>query len=274
MGMIRLPMLIVLVPFFHSFQIKSQQSANTSRLSSKKTIPKDSLDNDPFFISIGSEYESQVAFWGRTFDERQFGILPYVYLNSGKGFHAYVMNSYWSQSYRKPARTIAGIGFEYELTKQISFFAGYERWFNHYGDDYFNHALENEVEIGTSINVKHFTLGSVFYYMFGLEHIKQLDISVERKFTKAFDNIKVSIKPASVASLATPIFAFIYYENPDPDYDYEKFKWVDFESSLSLDIEWGNLELNGALRYNYPINIGNENLSSFLYFTADLNYSF
>jgi hypothetical protein len=240
----------------------------------KKPSTTDTTDLRSSFLVVGTEYTSRVASWGRTFDEKQFGIAPYIFLNSRGGIYGYVMSNYWSLTPSIPARIVSGIGYQRSLTNWFSFFAGYERWFNRYGDAYFDHALENEIDFGIDLIIKNLTIEPMFIYLFGLERISQLDISVERYCQLISKRITISVRPAAVASMATPVFAYIYYESPDPDYDYEKFEWVNFESSLSLDIEWGNLELSGSVRYNHPFNIGNEKLTPFLSFTADVSFSF
>ena len=266
--------IFLLTLIFLTSVLKAQQSRSTNWTGITRESITDSTDLDPLFLAVGTEYTSLVVFCGRTFGENELGISPFLFLNSGVGFYGYVISNYWSATVRKPARIVSGVGYQYAFNRHVSFYAGYERWFNRFGDDYFDRALQNEIEIGANLFINKLSIEPAFYYMFGLERISQLDLSIERNCPVISKNIRVSVRPSFVTSFATPVFSYIYYEFPDEDYDYEKFRLVDFEGALSLYMELGNLELNGAFRYNYPISVGNETLTPFLYFTADISYSF
>jgi hypothetical protein len=197
-------------------------------------------------------------------------------VNFKSGFTLYTVADFWSATPRKPARNVFGLSYENQLTKKLSVFAGYERWLNHYDDDYFDRAMQNEIEAGLSYTLGKYSLEPTFYYFFGLEHIYELDITLARE-TKLYsitENLKLWARADFATIMATPVFSYIFDEFPDPNYDYEKFRLVDFEGSVSLNVILGNLELAGKAHYNRPVNVGNESLTSFPYFTVELNYSF
>src|SRR5882757_2208819 len=137
------------------------------------TPPADSTKRDSLaagsYFTLGTDYTSRVVFCGRDFGERQFGISPYLLFTSGKGFYAYTLHDFWSATPAKPARNVLGAGYELKLFKKLNVFVGYERWFNHYDDDYFDHAMQNELEIGLAYQLGKFSVEPVFYYYVGLE---------------------------------------------------------------------------------------------------------
>jgi hypothetical protein len=255
-----------------SLKVKGGKASQTTRVDSTKL---DSLDRKSS-LAIGIDYASRVIFCGRDFGERQQGMSPYVLLNSRHGFYLYTIADFWSATPRQPARNVLGLGYEKQITKRFSAFVGYERWFNHYNDKYFDRAMQNELEAGFSYTLGKFSFEPAFYYFFGLERITQLDLTLARDFNlfSPGKNFNVSSRSEFTTTLATPVFAYIFYEFPDPNYDYEKFRLVDLEGSQTFTLSWGNIDLIGTARYNIPVNTGNESLKPFLYFTAELSYTF
>ena len=225
------------------------------------------------FFTVGTDFGSRVLFCGRDFGERQYGVSPYLVLNSA-GFYMYAQMDWWSDADRSPARHVTGMGYDAQLSENLALFAGYERWFNHYNDDYFDNALKNEVEAGARYRAGKFLLEPTFYFFFGWERIYELDIMVSRPLILVNKKVKVSLTPGILATFATPVFAYMFYEFPDPEYDYEKFRIVDYESGLSLLVLWKNFELSGSANYNMPIRLSNEIISPFYYFTCEVSYSF
>jgi len=253
-------------------QSKSKSRTNTLLLTGSE---KDSvIQNKPVLI-LGSEYDNRVIFCGRDFGERQFGLSPYLSYYSGKGFYSYGTIDFWSAVPRKPARHVIGLGYEVNPLKNVSVFAGYERWFNHYEDPYFDRAMQNELETGMVYTLKQFSFKPSLYYYFGLERIFQLDFTLSHNHNfLSSGKINFGVISEFTTTLATPVFSYIFYEFPDPDYDYEKLRLVDFDGNLSLLVRWHHLELLGTVHFNFPIAVANESLDSFNYFTTELSYYF
>jgi hypothetical protein len=257
--------------------VEAQQNRIKNWPSIPNTNQPDSLIPDSIrtaFFTIGSDYANRVLFCGRDFGERQFGISPYVMYNFRSGLYGYVMFDFWSATPRKPARHVLGIGYESDPNKRLSFQLGYERWFNHYEDSYFDNALKHEIEVGLDYKINRFSFESTFYYFFGLERIYELDLTLSRPYRLLNKRVKILITPEFTSTFATPVFSWMFYEFPDPEYDYEKFRLVDFEGGTSLTLERGNLELVFSGRYNAPVRVANEVLSPFFYLSAEVNLSF
>src|SRR5688572_15930584 len=101
-------------------ELSAQQTIKRSpqyELRSDSLRKSDSLDVS--HVSAGFEYVTKVVFWGRDFGEPQSGFSPYLLYKGAKGLYAYAYNDYWSATEHKPARNILGIGYEWELTKNL-----------------------------------------------------------------------------------------------------------------------------------------------------------
>jgi hypothetical protein len=255
--------------------------AQQNRMKNWSSIPgvnlRDSLNPDSLrtaFFTIGSDYANRVLFCGRDFGERQFGVSPYVIYNFRGGLYVYTVFDFWSATPRKPARNVLGIGYETDPNKRLSVQLGYERWFNHYEDSYFDNALKHEIEVGLDYKLRRVSLEPTFYYFFGLERIYELDLTVSRPYRLLNKRVRIFITPEFTTTFATPVFSWMFYEFPDPEYDYEKFRLVDFEGGTSFTLTRGNFEMVISGRYNAPVQVANEVLAPFFYLSAEVNFSF
>jgi hypothetical protein len=268
---------IVLLVCLTILTTQVQQNRIKNWPSIPNTNQPDSLHPDSTraaFFTIGSDYANRVLFCGRDFGERQFGVSPYLIYNLPNGLYVYTAFDFWSATPRKPARNVLGIGYESNSNKKLSFHLGYERWFNHYDDSYFDNALKHEIEAGFDYNLNKVSFEPTFYYFVGLERIYELDLKLSRPYRLVDKRVKILITPEFTTTFATPVFSWMFYEFPDPEYDYEKFRLVDFEGSTSLTLERGNFEFVVSARYNAPVRVANEALSPFFYISAEVNFSF
>ena len=233
----------------------------------------DSLKEITPHITIGSYYDSKVVFWGRDFDEEQYGVAPYVMIHSGKGLYLYVINNYWSANQEKPARTDLGIGFETMLGRKVYTTVGYERWISNYGDEYFNNLLRHNIEFVIEIEGKWFDIDPSVYYMFGENYVIQSDIVLQKKYSFPFSKIgRVSLTPAFLSMFATRTFIPMYTELVSDQADYGKFRLVDYEASATISLEIQNLEIEATAHYNVPVGAQYEQLTPFYYFSLHASY--
>jgi hypothetical protein len=256
---------------------KAQQNRIKNWSSIPNTNQSDSLNTDSTrtaFFTVGSDFANRVLFCGRDFGERQFGVSPYAMYNFRSGLYAYTVFDFWSATPRKPARNVLGIGYESDPNKKLSFQLGYERWFNHYDDSYFDNALKHEIEVGFNYKLNQVLFEPTFYSFFGLERIYELDLTLSRSYRLLNKRFKILVTPEFTTTLATPVFSWMFYEFPDPEYDYEKFRLVDFEGSTSFALERGSFQFVVSARYNVPVQVANEILSTFFYLTVEVNFSF
>lgn len=277
-GINLIPFLVCTYVLLSSLKVSGQQTRTNERLRMKHNNDAwkmiDSLHENTPSLSIGSYYDSKMVFWGRDFEEEQFGIAPYIMFNTAKGFYAYVVSNYWSANAEIPARTDLGVGFETTLADKIYVALGYEKWIARYGDEYYNSLLKNNIEVDVGFELFGIDVEPTFYYMFGEEYIFQSDILLEKKISLHTSNVsRISLKPSALATLATRTFIPMYSEFYSDQINYNKFKPVDYEASAALEIEFKNLQLEATAHYNIPVAVQYEELSPFYYFSFHLIYS-
>jgi hypothetical protein len=236
----------------------------------------DSLKEISPGIEFSSDFANKIVFWGRDFGRPQFGFENNVTFKNGKGFYLSYTSYIWSSMPNPYAKTDIGVGYERQFTDRFYASVGYERWFFNNGDDYVKKALVNYTEAEMNFDFDWITFESSFYYMNGLENIFQADINVIKEiFLFSFSRSgNVSMQPQFLTTFANQAFLPIYSNYPTGFINEKKFKPLDFELSIPFSVKVRNLEIAPNFHYNIPVKIGNEQISSFFYFSCRLSYNF
>jgi hypothetical protein len=234
----------------------------------------DSLKDITPCVELNSEYDNKVVFWGRDFNRKQYGIESNLVFKSGKGPYLYYTHHFWSAMPNPSAKSDIGLGYERQFTPRLYASLAYERWFFNNGDSYVRKALANYLEAEVNYDLGWVNVESSFYYMFGLEHVYQEDVTVAGDFF-LFSFLKsgsATLRPQFLTTFANQAFLPIYSNYPTGYISEKRFKLIDFELNLPLLFKAGNIEIEPNLRYNMPVKIGNEQISSFFYFSLRLSY--
>jgi hypothetical protein len=237
----------------------------------------DSLKDVTPSIEISDEFTNNVVFWGRLYQQKQFGSQTNVIYKNGKGLYIYAIEYYWSKMKKPWAETDLGIEYDKQLSDNSYASLSYERWISGNGNKQKRGALQNDIEMKFNYDFNYFSVEPGVYYMFGNLTVFQSDLLIKGNY-KLFRFSKtgrVFLKPEFMITGSTSsILRIAYASLPPGNFNNNTFKIVDYELALPLAFQYKNFELKLAVHSAYPINIiPSENLKPFLYYTAGLSYT-
>jgi hypothetical protein len=237
----------------------------------------DSLKDVTPSIEISDEFTNNVVFWGRLYQQKQYGSQTNVVYKNGKGLYIYAIENYWSKMKKPWAETDLGIEYDKQLSDNSYASLSYERWISSKGNKQKRGALQNDMEMKFNYDFNYFSVEPGVYYMFGNLTVFQSDLLIKGNY-KLFRFSKtgrVFFKPEFMITGSTcSILRIAYASLPPGNFNNNTFKIVDYELALPFALQYKNFELSLAVHSAYPINIiPSENLKPFLYYTAGLSYT-
>ena len=235
----------------------------------KETLPS---------IEIGLDAANRAVFWGRTFGLNQYSIEPSLTFNTGKGLYLYNTNYYWSKDATPNviAKSDFGIGYEKNLTDNLSTSLSYERWLYYNGDTYVKHAIQNSIEGQAMYDFDWFNLESAVTYMAGTINVFETDFNISQEFFLCSFHKYCGLYffPEFTSIFANKNFLPIYTDIPSNFVNNNKFRLIDLELNLPLRLEIKNLQIEPNFHYNIPIKEPNEIVHRIGYVSLKLTYNF
>ncbi len=220
---------------------------------------------------------NKAVFWGRTFGLNQYSAEPSLVFNTGKGLYFYNTNYYWSKdaSPNAIAKSDFGIGYEKNLTSNLSGSLSYEKWLYYNGDNYVKHAIQNSIESQVIYEFDWFNLESSIYYMFGNINIFETDFNISQEFfLHSFSKYSaLYFFPEFTSIFANKNFLPIYSAIPSNFLNNTNFRLIDLELNLPLRLQIKNIAIEPDFHYNIPIQEPNENVHPFNYYSLKLTYN-
>lgn len=156
---------------------------------------EESIDTPRTYLKVYGAYNSQLAYWGRTDSVTQSSTAPAIAFHDSSGFNAYLETSFWSAAEQKPAFTTLGLGWAFDLSKNLSLNLGYERWIIH--ED--NNSATNYFSAEFTAKPDDWEFSVAPFFIPGTEKSYGGDVNILRNFY--IDNF--SIGPKITASYAT-----------------------------------------------------------------------
>ena len=265
---------IALLSLQHS-HIYAQKTPNV------KLIPKNSILNcgsdslEDEQTKLGIDYDGKVLFMGRETKNSQFGIAPFATYNFYDGFYVNAVLNYWSGWHKGISKTELGVGYENNISKNITFTAEYSRWILSDTNEYLKKAIENVCFIRVKWTNPIFTFEPEIDYYSGKEKIWQTDLNFYKKIRLvSFGNDKIIfIKPHFLTSFANPLYIMIYSNYDKILLTNNNFKPTDLELSLPIQLHLKNINIEPIFRYNIPLKESFETIKPFFYFTLHLEYN-
>ena len=229
-------------------------------------------------IEIGLDAANKAVFWGRTFGLNQYSIEPSLTFNTGKGLYFYNTNYYWSKDAAPNliAKSDFGIGYEKDLTKNLSASLSYEKWLYYNGDYYVKHAIQNSIELQATYDLDWFNVGSSAYYMFGNINVLETDFTLSQEFFLFSFSKQYGLYffPEFTSIFANKNFLPIYGDIPTSFQNNTTYRLIDLELNLPLRLQLKKFEIEPNFHYNIPIKQPNENVHPFSYYSLKLTYNF
>jgi hypothetical protein len=236
----------------------------------------DSLKDVTPSIEISNEFTSNVVFWGRVYQQKQWGSQTNLIYKNGKGLYIYAVEFYWNKMKQPWAETDIGIEYDKQLSDNSYASLVYERWINNNGAKLERGALQNDLELKFNYDFKYFSAEPAVYYMFGNSNVFQTDLIIKGnyKLFRLFKTGRAFVKPEFMITGATSSILDIVYANSQVSNLKNSFKIVDYELALPFAFQFKNFELKLSAHSACPINIiSSENLKPFLYYTFGLSYT-
>ena len=228
-------------------------------------------------LEIELNSSNKAVFWGRTFGLDQYSMEPSLLFNTGKGLFLYNTNYFWSEdaSPNLIAKSDFGIGYERDLTDQLSASLSYERWLYYNGDTYVKHAIQNSAEAQVFYDFDFVNLETSVYYMFGNVNILETDVNISQEFflLSFSKHSALYLFPEVTSIFANKNFLPIYSDFPSNFNNNNHFRLIDLELNIPLRLQLKNIEIEPNFHYNVPIQQANEVVKPFGYFSIRLAYN-
>ncbi len=221
---------------------------------------KDSLFLARPYLQIGANYVSQIAYYGRTEGETQYGVSPSVNVHLGKGWTVGYEGGIWSASNPKYAFSSVGLSKSFDIGL-ASIELGFSRWFFNYAASTTDRSSYlGEIDANISFSIGNFTIGSSNSILLGKPRALFLEPNVgweisgrlgEKRLLKWIfspllfadygDDVTtrvVKLRPNGIGRTTTkPIFAVLNYG-----------------LTLPISLAYKNAELSASLHYFLPQN--------------------
>ena len=165
------------------------------------SLIEDLIDEDYLksIFTLRAGYTSNITNAGRNFGVSQYGLNAGVAFYHKSGLYADVAGFYNSDQEPKYNTTILALGYMGLLGKRWNYFISYDRFIYHQSNDtdlIIEYPLKNSLNTSINYNIKGFTLGTDYSFMFGdeLSHRVRLNLGYSYQSQEAwiFDNISLN----------------------------------------------------------------------------------
>ena len=253
-----------------------QETSGKQRIDSLLDIV-DSLKGETPSVEISDDITSNVVFWGRPYQQKQFGSQTNFVYKNGKGLFIYAIEYYWSKMKKPWAETDFGIEYDKQFTDNAYASIAYERWISSNGGKKNKGSLQNDIEMKFNYDLNILSVEPAVYYMFGSLHVFESDLKINGNY-KLFHFLKTGrlfVQPELLISGATSSILRISYASlPAGNFNDGSFRIVDYDLNLPFKFNYKNFEFRLAANYIYPVSIlPGEKLKPYIYYTSGFSYS-
>jgi hypothetical protein len=266
-----------------SVELTAQISRDTLDIDAQDAF-LDSLDTEAqshFYVELGGNYTSIIAYNGRTEGVIQYGLSPSIVAHLGKGWAVNYSGDYWSATTPKFAFSTVGVSKNFDMGKTGSCTIGYSRWISHTTDVSQKSDYTGSLDIDLHWDLGNFTVGNAAYLLLGSSRALYLSPYLGYDWSGRLGKSRLwkwSVNPALVVDLGNDVPTRLgnkATKRPGRGNAKTRFGLLNVDASLSASIGYKRSSVSFTYHYDLPQNTVAPNpINAFNYFEVSVNQWF